>query len=168
MPRRNDDDEEHQERAKRKVHPGLIEADISAREQAGEYERAALLAWIEAVQQEAPGAVMVVVWTHADLLEADAAGKLQAAALEQVKAEIERQVFAVDEAVRQAEEPFEEHTEWSENAQWSEKRALRDAALEALDRNTFINHTQQAASTSADGSSSLDGKEIQEIGRAHV
>ena len=33
---------------------------------------AAVLAWLEAVQQEAPGAVMGVVFTHTDLLADDA------------------------------------------------------------------------------------------------
>ena len=44
----------------------VVRSDAPKREAA-----AALLAWLEAVQQEAPGAVMGVVFTHADLLADD-------------------------------------------------------------------------------------------------
>jgi GTPase SAR1 family protein len=104
---------------------------------------AAVLEWVEAVQQEAPGAVMGVVRTHVDLLEDSdeeeeedeeevitAAGfdALQRRVLEHVQAEIELQVRAVDEAMRQAEREFDT------DAAWRERQAQRDAELEALDR----------------------------------
>jgi GTPase SAR1 family protein len=90
---------------------------------------AAVLEWVEAVQQEAPGAVMGVVWTHVDLLEDPGeCDRLQRAVLVRVQAEIERQMRAVDEAMRQAEREFDT------DAAWREKQAQRDAELEALDR----------------------------------
>ncbi len=53
--------------------------------------------------------------------------RLQPAVLARVQAEIERQVRAVDEAMRQAEHEFDT------DAAWREKQARRDAELEALD-----------------------------------
>ena len=65
---------------------------------------AAVLAWLEAVQQEAPGAVMGVVFTHADLLADDAERDWrQQVVLAHMQAQVQRQVRAVDEAMRQAE-----------------------------------------------------------------
>ena len=54
----------------------------------------AVLEWMEAVQQEAPGAVMGVVCTHVDLLHGgdEASARLQQAVLERVRDESERQV----------------------------------------------------------------------------
>jgi hypothetical protein len=49
-----------------------------------------------------------------------------------VQAEIERQVRAVDEAMRQAEREFEK------DAAWRERQAQRDAELEALDRGLAV------------------------------
>jgi GTPase SAR1 family protein len=89
---------------------------------------AAVLEWVEAVQQEAPGAVMGVVWTHVDLLEDPGdCDRLQRAVLARVQVEIERQMCAVDEAMRKTEGEFEA------DAAWREKQAQRDAELEALD-----------------------------------
>jgi len=88
-----------------------------------------VLAWLEAVQQEAPGAVMGVVFTHADLVADEGErDRRQQAVLARVQAEVERQVRAVNEAMRQAEGAFEA------NAAWREKQARRDEELEALDR----------------------------------
>ena len=53
----------------------VVRSDKSEEEAA-----AAVLEWVEAVQQEAPGAVMGVVWTHVDLLE-DPGDRLQRAGL---------------------------------------------------------------------------------------
>jgi Leucine-rich repeat (LRR) protein/uncharacterized caspase-like protein/GTPase SAR1 family protein len=101
----------------------VVRSDKSEEEAA-----AAVLEWVEAVQQEAPGAAMGVVWTHADLLVGDEEReRLQRAVLARVKTEIERQVRAVDEAMRQAEGEFEA------DAAWREKQAQRDAELESLD-----------------------------------
>jgi hypothetical protein len=146
-----------------------------------------VLEWVEAVQQEAPGAVMGVVWTHVDLkveVEEDVSSRRtcpwrevtspkwaaprrmwrspseeaaedevdsdsdqkegeeeddeevkpvtefdahQRRVLVHVQVEIERQVLTVHEAMRQAE------LEFDTDAAWSEKRAKRDAELEALD-----------------------------------
>ena len=59
---------------------------------------AAVLEWVEAVQQEAPGAVMGIVWTHVDLLEdpgqtaaAAPAGAARAAAPHPVQLQREQQ-----------------------------------------------------------------------------
>jgi Leucine-rich repeat (LRR) protein/GTPase SAR1 family protein len=68
----------------------VVRSDKSEEEAA-----AAVLEWVEAVQQEAPGAAMGVVWTHADLLVGDEEReRLQRAVLARVKTEIERQVRA--------------------------------------------------------------------------
>jgi hypothetical protein len=88
----------------------------------------AVLEWVEAVQQEAPGAVMGVVWTHDDALDASHSRRLHEAVLARVNTEIERHVDAVDEAMRAAEADMED------DAAWLEKMALRDAALDALDK----------------------------------
>jgi hypothetical protein len=88
----------------------------------------AFLEWVEAVQQEAPGAVMGVVWTHDDALDTSDSRRLHEAVLARVNAEIERHVDAVDEALRAAEADMED------DAAWREKKALRDAALGALDQ----------------------------------
>ena len=63
----------------------------------------AVLEWVEVVQQEAPGAVMGVVWTHDDALDASDSLRLHEAVLVRVNAEIERHVDSVDEAMRAAE-----------------------------------------------------------------
>eukprot|EP00961_Rhodomonas_salina_P134904 1814610-Rhodomonas_salina.1 len=76
-----------------------------------------LLAWIAMVQMHAPGAPMVIIWTHkdelvsenADLqLEATApaartAKMKQAHVMERVRAELESQIQRIDRAVRQEE-----------------------------------------------------------------
>jgi GTPase SAR1 family protein len=106
----------------------------------------AMLEWVEAVQQEAPGAVMGVVWTHADLLEdAGERDRLQRAVLARVQAEIERQVRAVDEAMLQAESAFDE------DAAWRDKQALRNAELEPPDR--VLAAWQETGGHSADSES---------------
>jgi hypothetical protein len=87
-----------------------------------------VLEWVEAVQQEAPGAVMGVLWTHDDALDVSDSRRLHEAVLARVNAEIERQVNAVDEAMCAAEADMED------DAAWREKKALRDAALDALDK----------------------------------
>jgi hypothetical protein len=86
-----------------------------------------VLEWVEAVQQEAPGAVMGVVWTHDDALDASDSRRLHEAVLARVNAEIERHVDAVDEAMRAVEADMED------DVAWCEKKALRDAALDVLD-----------------------------------
>jgi GTPase SAR1 family protein len=107
---------------------------------------AAVLEWVEAVQQEAPGAVMGVVWTHVDLLEDPGkCNRLQRAVLARVQAEIERQMRAVDEAMRQAEREFDT------DAAWREKQAQRDAEQEALDRGLAA--WQETGAQSADSKS---------------
>jgi len=98
---------------------------------------AAVLEWVEALQQEAPGAVMGVVWTHVDLLEDPCeCDQLQRAVLARVQAEIERQMRAVDEAMRQAEGEFAKHLcrQAEADAAWRGKQAQRDVEMEALDR----------------------------------
>ena len=87
-----------------------------------------MLEWVEAVQQEAPGAVMGVVWTHDDALDASDSRRLHETVLARVNGEIKRHVDAVDEAMRAAEADMED------DAAWREKKALRDAALDALDK----------------------------------
>ncbi len=79
------------------------------------------------MQQETPGAVMGVVWTHDDALDASDSRRLHRAVLARVNAEIERHVDAVDEAMRAAEADMED------DATWREKKALRNAALDVLD-----------------------------------
>jgi Leucine-rich repeat (LRR) protein len=88
----------------------------------------AVLEWVEAVQEEAPGAVMGVVWRHDDALDASDSRRLHESVLTRVNAEIERHVDAVDDAMRAAEADIED------DAAWREKKALRDAALDALDK----------------------------------
>ena len=71
-----------------------------------------MLVGVLAVQQEAPSAVMTIVRTHLDKLDEyrgaeTSVRKLQSRVHSQVKAEVERQVRAVNEAVRQAEITFE-------------------------------------------------------------
>jgi GTPase SAR1 family protein len=104
----------------------VVRADMSEDQAA-----AAVLEWVEAVQQEAPGSVMGVVWTHVDLLQGDDARiRLQQAVLARVREESERQVRAIDDALRQAEAEFK----FEEDAAWREKQALRSKELEALDQ----------------------------------
>jgi hypothetical protein len=80
------------------------------------------------VQQEVPGAVMGVVWTHDDALDASDSRRLHETVLSSVTAEIERQVDAVDKAMRAAEADIED------DAAWREKKNSRDASLDALDK----------------------------------
>jgi GTPase SAR1 family protein len=102
----------------------VVRADTS-KDQAA----ATVLEWVEAVQQEAPGSVMGVVWTHVDLLQSDDAGIwLQQAVLARVREESKLQVGAIDDALRQAEAEFVEDTAWRE------KQALRSKELETIDQ----------------------------------
>jgi len=159
----------------------------------------AVLEWVEAVQQAAPGAVMGIVWTRSDLVcglqweeigsslpttsteitnvtlaaalqtkvefskaeydtfgisnlsksscikagasyfqpvDGGAAARCQVrqAVLLRVTREIERHVRAVDKAMQEAENVFEV------NAEWCEKKQLRDSALELLDLNSIVKY----------------------------
>ena len=65
---------------------------------------AALMEWVEAVQREAPGAVMVVVWTHMDTAGADGGRGLRPRVLSKVRDDIEGQVATVGAALRDVED----------------------------------------------------------------
>ena len=100
---------------------------------------AALLEWVAAVQQEAPGAVMGVVWTHIDCV--DEATVMQTQVLGRVHTEIEQQVLAVDEALRQLEndfmQDFSAHQQTDLYAKWARTREHRDTALSSLDQHVM-------------------------------
>jgi hypothetical protein len=102
---------------------------------------------VEAVQQEAPGAVMGVVWTHDDALDASDSRRLHKAVLARVNAEIQRHVDAVDEAMRAAEADMED------GAAWREKKALRDAALDALDKVVMEREREESERSEGEGES---------------
>ena len=119
----------------------------------------ALLEWVEAVQQEAPGAVMGVVWTHVDrpvdvsLTSFTHASpeelhrrhmvqvpRKSTSVLSRVKAGIEQQVQVLDEALRQLEAVIERNCEELPDLsrKWAQEREQRDAALVVLDRQAMI------------------------------
>ena len=124
---------------------------------------AALLEWVEAVQQEASGAVMGVLWTHVDWA-VDVSNpsfphasseelhqrhmvrvpKRSSNVMTRVEAGIQRQVQAVDEALQQLEDDVKNM--WEPFAQqmtdllrkWGLVREKRDAALVVLDRQAIV------------------------------
>jgi hypothetical protein len=75
----------------------VVSSDKSKDESAAE-----VLGWVELVQQEAPGAVMGVVWTHADL-----------------------QVEAEDEEDSNEEKDEEEDAERTMRKWWAKKRTTK-------------------------------------------
>jgi len=95
----------------------------------------ALLEWVEAVQQEAPGAVMGVVWTYTDCV--NKAAEIQTRVLAQLNKEIGQQVQEMDDVLRELEDGLmfelgEQHQ--TELAGWAQTREQRDELLTVLDR----------------------------------
>eukprot|EP00277_Geminigera_cryophila_P013459 CAMPEP_0179444644 /NCGR_PEP_ID=MMETSP0799-20121207/28080_1 /TAXON_ID=46947 /ORGANISM="Geminigera cryophila, Strain CCMP2564" /LENGTH=1038 /DNA_ID=CAMNT_0021231873 /DNA_START=47 /DNA_END=3165 /DNA_ORIENTATION=+ len=117
---------------------------------------AVLLEWIEAVQQEAPGANMGIIWTHIDCVENATA--MQARVLEQLHTEIEQQVQAVGEVLQHLEDEYMHDLDVKQQtdlpAQWVRARQHRDATLAILDQvsmpgccqNTYIKVTEMESS----------------------
>jgi hypothetical protein len=102
---------------------------------------AGLVEWVCAVQQEAPGAVMGIMWTHMDVFAADQSEEArawQARVLERVRHELDSKARDVDEALREMEGDMTEG--WSTrdgpslSDEWERARVRRDAALAELDR----------------------------------
>jgi len=117
---------------------------------------AALLEWVEAVQHEAPGAVMGIVWTHADCFAADAtASTKQFQVLERVCVEINRQVQAVGDAMWRLEQNIEKDFSSLQSVlsrNWTRVRELRDMSLAILDQLAMTvcqSHTEQEQNVSA-------------------
>jgi Leucine-rich repeat (LRR) protein len=97
-----------------------------------------LLEWVEVVQQEAPGAVMGVVWTHIDCASATVS---KSRVLGRVREEITEQMRSLDDAMREMEDVIADHLQdhgaeqgWDLCEKWMLARKQRDAALKALDQ----------------------------------
>ncbi len=97
-----------------------------------------LLEWVEVVQQEAPGAVMGVVWTHIDCASPTVS---KSRVLGLVREEITEQMRALDDAMREMEDVIADHLQdrgaeegGSLCEKWIRARKQRDAALKALDQ----------------------------------
>ena len=101
-----------------------------------------LLEWVEVVQQEAPDAVMGVVWTHIDCASATVS---KSRVLDRVREEINEQMRAVDDAMREMEDVIADHLQDRGAEQggclcekWMRARKQRDAALKALDQRAMV------------------------------
>ena len=94
----------------------------------------ALLEWVEAVQQEAPGAVMGVVWTHTDCV--NRAAEIQTRVLAQLNKEIGQQAQEMDDMLRRLEDDLILGAQLQTKlaAEWAQTREHRDQFLTVLDR----------------------------------
>jgi hypothetical protein len=100
---------------------------------------------VEVVQQEAPGAVMGVVWTHIDCASATVS---KSRVLGRVHEEINEQMQAVDGVMRKMEDVIVDHLQDRGAEQdgrlceeWMRVREQRDAALKALDQRAMAGCT---------------------------
>ena len=100
---------------------------------------AAVLEWVEAVQQVAPCAVMGIVWTRLDLVTdiVTCCSQIHQAVRSRVATEIDGHVQAVDEVMQEAENVFQIH------AGWREQTKLRDTALKLLDQNLLVERQEE-------------------------
>jgi hypothetical protein len=103
-----------------------------------------LLEWVEVVQQEAPGAVMGVVWTHIDV----SATVSKSRVLGRVHEEINEQMRTVDDVIRQIENGIGKHLEARTQGRdlcqrWMRARKQRDAALKSLDQRAMTGCTAE-------------------------
>jgi len=116
-----------------------------------------ILVWMESVQQESPGAIIGIVWTHVDetqfgrfssspdLLQADTGNSsakaeesrivFQRNVLARVKIGIDKQVGAIDEAMRHLEDMLLKES--VDESEWLELKNSRDKTLESLNRSTL-------------------------------
>jgi hypothetical protein len=103
-----------------------------------------LLEWVEMVQQQAPGAVMGVLWTHIDV----SATVSKSSVLRRVHEEINAQMRTVDDVMRKIENDIDKHlqarTEGGDLCEnWMHARKQRDAALKALDQRAMAGCTAE-------------------------
>ncbi len=130
-----------------------------------------LLEWVEVVQQEAPGAVMGVVWTHIDCASAMVS---KSRVLGRVHEEIAEQMRAVDDAMREMEDVIANHfhDRGAEQGgrlyeEWMRARKQRDAALKSLDQRVMACCTAEDAEASAvGGGGQSEGDMISETAKA--
>jgi Leucine-rich repeat (LRR) protein/GTPase SAR1 family protein len=119
-----------------------------------------LLEWVEVVQQEAPGAVMGVVWTHIDCVSATVS---KSRVLDRVHEDINEQMQAVDDAMREMEDDIADHLQdrrseqgWDLHEKWMREREQRDVALKALDQRTMAYCTVEDEMVRAAGGGGQD------------
>jgi hypothetical protein len=106
-----------------------------------------LLEWVEVVQQEAPGAVMGVVWTHIDCASSASATVSKSRVLGRMHGEINEQMRALDDMMREMEDVVADYLQDRGTEQggrlcekWMRARKERDAALKALDERSIAGY----------------------------